>query len=630
MHREKLLAVARCPKRWVVFLLSCLVVALFYPGVNGGFILDDKPNITQNIALYVKGLDHISLWRAASSFHGGAGLRSVAMLSFGLDYFRADAFDPAAYKATNIAIHAITFAALTGFLFLILSISGWHKNRAFWCALAMALVWAIHPLQVSSVLYVVQRMQTLATLFTVLAMCWYLKMRQAQINGDQGWREGRWMLLFAFLAIASKEDAVLLPLYCLILEWTVLSFRAASPATHKIFVWAYCILISALALVFFLWGIPHYWHLETFPGRDFNSYERVLTQGRVLAMYLSQIMWPAPDMMPFYYDDYIASRGWLNPESTIFSWAFILTLIVAAWACRRRHPLISIGIFWFFCGHLITSNIIGLELAFEHRNHFPIIGIILAVVGFLDAAQSAIHTHSYKLFMTAGCALTLTVLGFNSSQRIAVWSNKQLLAEKSVEIAPKSSRAWVALCLAHYESSRGIPESSEFDKAINVCQNGGKIAGSAMALANAVIFKTIRGDIQQTDWDLLLDRLRQVTMTPENIAIAMNMVGNANHGIALSPDQVLATVEIVRQRGYFSPTQYVSIARFVLDHTTQPAMAYQYLEQAVLQAPINAPMIPLLMDGLRAEKLDEWAGKLEALRKNKVKGLKNQDNSAVS
>lgn len=618
MHWEKLLAVARHPKSWVVFLLSCLVVALFHPGVNGGFILDDKPNITQNVALYVKGLDHISLWRAASSFHGGAGLRSVAMLSFGLDYFRADAFDPAAYKATNIAIHAITFVALTGFLFSLLSISGWHKNRAFWCAMAMAFAWAIHPLQVSSVLYVVQRMQTLATLFTVLAMWCYLKMRQAQIDGNQWWPGWYWVLLFAILAIASKEDAALLPIYCLILEVTILRFRADSTKIRRTLLWAHYTIATTILLAFLFLIIPQYWHPQEFPGRNFNSYERLLTQGRVLTMYLGQIAWPDPDMMPFYYDDYTVSRGWTNPISTSFCWIFVILLILASWSYKKRHPIISTGILLFFAGHFITSNIIGLELAFEHRNHFPMIGIVLAICGGIGAIITKIQRYSYKSSIIVVCAAVLVALAFYCSQRIDVWSNNKNLAEKSVEIAPKSSRAWVALCLAHYELSQGNPRSAEFDKAINACQAGGKLTDSAMALANVVIFKTIRGDIQKHDWDLLLERLRTVTMTPENRAIPMNMVGNANHDIPLSPNQVLASIEIVRQRSYFSPEQYVSIARFVLDRTAQPTMAYQYLEQAVLQSPPNAPMIPLLMDGLRAEGLDQWAEKLETLERAKI------------
>src|SRR3546814_8447978 len=92
----------------------------------------------------------------------------------------------------------------------------------------LALAWAAHPLQVSSVLYAVQRFQTMGTLFLVLALWAYLKARQAQIEG----RPGRTGLLLALLlwvaAMGCKEDSVLLPAYTLALELTVLRFSANS------------------------------------------------------------------------------------------------------------------------------------------------------------------------------------------------------------------------------------------------------------------------------------------------------------------------------------------------------------------------------------------------------------------
>src|SRR5690606_10458044 len=92
---------------------------------------------------------------------------------------------------------------------------------------ALALAWALHPLQVSSVLYIVQRMQTLATFFIAIALWAYVRARMAQIEG----RPGRTRLLLTGLAwaggLGSKEDAVLLPAYLLALELTVFRFQAA-------------------------------------------------------------------------------------------------------------------------------------------------------------------------------------------------------------------------------------------------------------------------------------------------------------------------------------------------------------------------------------------------------------------
>ncbi len=616
MFQLKFFTVFLRPHTHVVLLVAILVATLFHPGLGGGFIFDDKPNITENVALYTKGIDHVSLLRAAMNFPSAPGLRAIPMLSFGLDHFRADSFDPYTYKTTNLAIHLITFAVLACFLRALLLQVGWRETRAFWGGLAIALAWAIHPLQVSSVLYVVQRMQTLATLFLLLALWWYLKMRQAQGDGCPGWREGRWVLLFWLMALASKEDAAIFPACCLALECTVLGFRASSPKVSRFWRYGYLVLVGVALLGFVFWALPKYGSWTTFTGRDFSSYERVLTQGRVLLLYLGQMLWPLPDSMPFYYDDYVVSRSWTEPASTWVSWVLLAGLGILAWLLRASRPLLALGVFWFFAGHFITSNVIGLELVFEHRNHFPLVGIVLAVGDAMAALFSAVNEQPRLYLVAATCILIAVYLGFLTWQRATAWGSNLSLAEKSVELAPNSSRAWVALCRAHYDLSEGRVDSPAFGKAIESCQQGGAVTGSVMALANVVLFKTLRGDVEESDWNRLLERLRHIKMSAENASVAMNMVGNANHGLPLSPGGVLQVVQVVDQRRGFASEEYVAIARFLLDHGSQPDLAYGYLEKAVQRAPLNTPMIPYLLEGLRAEGLTEWAEKLGKLRKD--------------
>src|SRR3546814_15345469 len=101
------------------------------------------------------------------------------MLTFSLDYLRAGGPEPAIFTSTNIVIHALTACALAWFFRSLLLISGVPGERARWCAPVLALAWAAHPLQVSSVLYAVQRFQTLGTLFLVRALWAYLNARPA-------------------------------------------------------------------------------------------------------------------------------------------------------------------------------------------------------------------------------------------------------------------------------------------------------------------------------------------------------------------------------------------------------------------------------------------------------------------
>lgn len=578
--------------RWLLAttLAAFVVLTLFFAGVGGEFLFDDATNITGNVALYMTGLDHVSAWRAASSFPHGPGLRLIPMLSFGVDYFRTGAFDPAAFKSTNLAIHIVTFFVLTHLFRRLLTIAGSKAPHARWLALFLALIWAIHPLQVSSVLYVVQRMQTLATLFLLLALWAYLTMRQAQLEGRSGWQAGGWAAFCWFLAMASKEDAVLLPAYTLALELTVLRFGAQAQNLARWLKRAYAALTLMGAALFLFWAMPHFASTEIFPGRNFNSLERVLTQGRVLLMYLGQIVWPRPDGMPFYYDDYLVSRSWLTPPATLLAWLFLLSLTAMAWRIRHRRPLFSLGVFWFLSGHFVTSNVLGLELVFEHRNHFPMIGAILATTD-MCAVLLSFARHQHKAVGIAICMLALIGCGVGTLQRATDWGDPLRFAQKSVEIAPDSGRAWVDLCQIHFNNSSGRPADPSFNKAVVACQYGGTHTGSVMALVNAIILKSTRGDITTDEWDHFLERLRTTTLTPENRGIAMTLINNANQGVNLDLSKVLTAIDIMDEQSRFSPGDSLVIVRFILTQDQHPARACAYLERAALLIPSDDPVL---------------------------------------
>ncbi len=71
--------------------------------------------------------------------------------------------------------------------------------------------------------------------------------------------------------------------------------------------------------------------------------------------------------------------GW-NGSTAIWSIplvVFIVTLLVTGFAVRRRAPVLSLGILWFFAGQVLESTVLPLEIAFEHRNYLADYGILL-------------------------------------------------------------------------------------------------------------------------------------------------------------------------------------------------------------------------------------------------------------
>lgn len=561
-------------------LCSALACLPFLAGLPGAFVLDDIRNIVENSGLRLQSLAPGAIAEAAFSPQPGSTTRFIPMLTFALDYYRAGGLDPATFKTTSIAVHLLTVLALIGLLFELLKASGWPAARARWGALIMALAWAMHPLQVSSVLYVVQRMQTLATLFIVLALLAYLQARRAQMQGRAG-RTG-WIVtgLLWVLAIGCKEDAVLLPAYLLALELTVLQFRAADAGLARRLRRGYATAVVLGAAAYLLVVLPHYWSWDDYPRRDFSSPERLLTQGRVLCLYLWQILVPLPSHMPFYYDGLHPSQGLLQPWTTLPALLALLTLVAVAWRVRHRRPLFSLGILLFFAGHFVTSNVIALELAFEHRNHFPLIGIVIAASDLLVVAAQRLRIRPPG--QAAIVIVLLASLAGAATLRARSWDAGVALATTSTRLAPDSIRAWNSLCVEWYDLGGGPKTSNPYlGKAIPACRKAAAMAPDSVAsLTNVITFKSLQGSATKTDWDAYLTHLRQVPMNGENVSTMWALIGSVREGIPLDHDGVLSAIDIICNRVQFGATDYAAIGVFILDQTDQPDRAYPYLERA--------------------------------------------------
>jgi hypothetical protein len=600
-------------------IISALAGLLFVPGLSGSFILDDGSNIVDNPGVHLHELSAPALYEVALSPQPGGLSRVLPMLTFALDYWRGEG-EPEAFKASNIVIHAITVGALILFLRTLLLAAGLRPDIARATALVVALVWAIHPLQVSSVLYVVQRMQTLATLFLVLAMWSYLRARSAQMEGESGRRGFMVTLLFWLLALGCKEDAILLPVYCLAMELTVLRFRAADVGLSQLMRRVYLIAAVAGLVVYAVLVVPHYWQWGDYPGRDFSTYERLLTQARILVMHLWQILVPLPSNMPFYYDWIVPSRGLLHPWTTLTSVSLITVLLVAAWWLRLRRPLFAFGVFLFFVSHFITSNVLNLELAFEHRNHFGLIGVVLATADLLMLVAQRLKLRTSVGVI--GCVAMVVFLAIATTTRAQAWGSRLGLALTSSELAPQSARAWNSLCLTYYAKGGGkVAGNPDLDKAIDACAKGVVASPySVTSFTNLIIFKSGRGDISSNEWSSYLERLRQVNMGPENRQSLWIIINNVRAGAKLDDEGVLSALEIFRERLYLDAGEYTAIGYFLLGHSSHPERALDYFKLAVGGSAADDPLALETISEMRRQGYSSWAEQLQALLDKKRHG----------
>ncbi|MDQ3039116.1 MAG: hypothetical protein M3R16_04865 [Pseudomonadota bacterium] len=600
------------------FLLVSLLVALlagllFTPGLPGSFVFDDIPNIVNNKTLQLTELDIDGLVNVAFSPQPAGNMRTLPNLTFAVDHWRAGGMDPAVFKTTNLVIHALTAFTLAWFFRSLLLVAGVSAGRVRWAAPALALAWAAHPLQVSSVLYVVQRMQTMGTLFLVLALWAYLLARQAQIEG----RPGRTGLLAAallwFFAMGCKEDSILLPAYTLALELTVLRFDAASPRLASRLRRGYLFAAVAAAAAYLFIVIPQYWQWNDYPGRDFSTWERLLTQARVLCLYLWQIVMPLPQHMPFYYDGLQPSRGLLQPWTTLPAIALLAALLGVAWRLRTRWPLFALGVFLFFSAHFIASNVVGLELAFEHRNHFALVGAVLAVGSLLAHASERARVQLGA--QATLCAFLLVGLGSATMLRASTWSSSLGLEIASTQLAPNSARAWYFLCAGYVESGGGaLRVNPNLDKAIAACTSGAKSAPYALNnLALLVVLKTIRGDVTPRDWDRLQQRFETVHMTVDNRSAFLLLISNARNGVKLDKQELIKVLATQVQRADLAPFHIAVIGYFIMNDLAEPDQAIPFFVEVIKASPPDDTFPQQLSGELRAMGRPDLAGKIERL-----------------
>jgi tetratricopeptide (TPR) repeat protein len=437
-------------------ILLALSALVYLPGISGPYTFDDYPNLLNNSYVQVKSLDTDSLYHAAYSLAAGPLKRPVSMLSFAINHYFAGSFDDSTpYKLTNLIIHIINGLLVFWFTRLIFqrlsqinhgnALQSIVSNRAStWVAAAVALLWLLHPIQLTSVLYVVQRMTALSALFVLLGLILYLKGRTRMVSGRRG---GAWLILIGLfgcgtLGALSKENAVLLPVFMLTLELVLFAgeqpwaaWRRLSPNSKRMLSLG-TVSFGLMALI----AVIHY-ALPNYSYRDFTMVERLLTESRVLFFYLSLILVPRISKFGLFHDDIEISTNLMAPWTTLPSVIGIIGLFALAILVLRKWPLFALGILWFFTSHLLESTVFALEIAHEHRNYLATFGVLLAVVHLID--NTSIRLGHKKLWW----AVPVMAIAFAGITyfRATQWSNSVSLFSFEVFHNPESSSAQAGL-----------------------------------------------------------------------------------------------------------------------------------------------------------------------------------------
>jgi hypothetical protein len=425
-----------------VLALLALAWICYWPGLDGTFLFDDFVNLN---ALGAQGpIDNgAALARYLTSATGDPLGRPLSLLSFLIDG-RDWPTDAAPFLRTNLVLHLLNgvllFALLRKLGRLLAEANGTGTRAADWAAVFGMGAWLLHPLLVSTTLYIVQREAMLPTFFSLLGLLAYLRGRERHAAGAGGLG---WIAVgigaCGALATLSKANGVLLPFLALALEATVLRANprllADLRGNRRLRLWlAFWIGLPVLAVCLYL-GNQFLYLNDDITNRPWTRGERLLTQPRMLLDYLWLLLVPRVVTAGLFNDGIAPSTGLLTPLSTLPSLLGVVALLALAFASRRRAPALAAALLFFFAGHLLESSVIALELYFEHRNYLP------AMLLFWPIAWWVAHEPRVARARPVVAVLAIAMLAGTLRSRAELWSQPVLQAKLWAAAAPESARA---------------------------------------------------------------------------------------------------------------------------------------------------------------------------------------------
>ena len=319
--------------------LGLLVIGSYFPAFFAGFVWDDEAFTEAAAVREVSGLWRI--WSSPRAIENEGHYWPLVYTTFWLEH-KLWGFAPAGYHAVNVALHLAN-------TLLLWRLAGRLAVPGAWL---LAAVFAVHPLHVESVAWVIERKDLLSGLFYLAAFLAWVRFTEergpdkgggvasaggAASRGDAAFRERnrppgrrrfperRYLLALALfvLAMLSKSIAATLPAALLILHWwkrgrvTGDDLRRLAP-------------FFAVGLAIAIADVSLYSAREPV-SLGYSLVERLLIAAHALWFYAGKLLWPAGLAVIY--------PHWEVSATDPLAWGYVaaaVALAAALWLLRRR------------------------------------------------------------------------------------------------------------------------------------------------------------------------------------------------------------------------------------------------------------------------------------------------------
>ena len=424
--------------RLLQLLLICLlVIATYYHTLDVPFYYDDNSSLRNNPA--IQGIHFDRLW-------GQYSARFIGYFTFAVNY-SIHGYEVGGYHLINIFIHLINcclfFLMASLFMSTPVLTRKTSDNVKTWLPFVAAFLFALHPLQIQAITYIVQRLASLAAFFYLASVTCYLAFRLAEKN--------LYRLAYAILAIMTfflgfltKQNVITVPLVWILAE--IICFPLSKTKVHVSAVLAVVAISAGYFLAPFLVGQPllEFMDSQTRETTLFTRLEYFSVQMHVLLNYIIKFVIPLNLTLNY---EYIIPTSFFEIK-TLLKAAFHSILIIFAVAAVRKYPIASFGLLFYYISHLVESSIIPIrDFGFDHRTYIPNAGLCLST-GWAYITLSDQFFSRYKIQTAVILVLFLAAITW---QRNDKWRNPTDFFEHEARVLESSFRVHCLLGQAYYE-----------------------------------------------------------------------------------------------------------------------------------------------------------------------------------
>lgn len=412
------------------------------------------------------------------------GARMLSYLSFTINQ-RINPYDQFNFRLFNLCIHILNSILVYVIAFITLTPDDNNKRDKtfrFSVALISAELFALHPLNINAVAYIIQRMASLAAFFVLLSLISYIFATRARhvinkgalycaaalcillgvLSKENGFMAIPLILLYDYIFISRFDKKVFMSKASVFLAIGLSVIIPASFFNASVFKSA-----LGIARVFLDINKPMEWQSWMSTDIYWSPFEHILTEFRVVCRYLALFIFPLPRFLVFDWWGYPVSKGLFAPLTTFFSMIFLGSIFIFSILRIKKYPFLSFGILWYLIAISLESFIgIGLDLYFEHRNYLPLAGLCFGVVAHIYSSLWKRLQGKYTLWAVF-IAVSL-VFGGMTFQRNFVWNDPLIFWKDTAQKVPDNPRA--AFVLANCYFSHAYFERAEeyYKKAIQI------------------------------------------------------------------------------------------------------------------------------------------------------------------